>query len=148
MEFLMTDIPQGFIINERRGPFTNHNGPFYIKKDSDRWTHGAFILDRHCNAANIAHGGMLMSFADGVLGHTVYSKTKRAGVTIKFNSEFLSAAREGEWLEGYGDVSRVRGDYVYCNTMLKVSTRNVLSVTSIFKLRKIEALKKIITKRR
>ena len=144
----MTDIPQGFIINERRGPFTNHNGPFYIKKDSDRWTHGAFILDRHCNAANIAHGGMLMSFADGVLGHTVYSKTKRAGVTIKFNSEFLSAAREGEWLEGYGDVSYVRGDYVYCNTMLKVSTRNVLSVTSIFKLRKIEALKKIITKRR
>jgi len=144
----MTDIPQGFIINERRGPFTNHNGPFYIKKDSDRWTHGALILDRHCNAANIAHGGMLMSFADGVLGHTVYSKTKRAGVTIKFNSEFLSAAREGEWLEGYGDVSHVRGDYVYCNTMLKVSTRNVLSVTSIFKLRKIEVLKKIITKRR
>ena len=144
----MRDIPEGFIVNERRGPFTNHNGPFYIKKDSDRWTHGAFILDRHCNAANIAHGGMLMSFADGVLGHTVYSETKRAGVTIKFNSEFLSAAREGEWLEGYGNVSYVSGDYVYCNTMLKVSTRNVLSVTSIFKLRKIEALKKIITKRR
>ena len=144
----MRDIPEGFIVNKRRGPFTNHNGPFYIKKDSDRWTHGAFILDRHCNAANIAHGGMLMSFADGVLGHTVYSKTKRAGVTIKFNSEFLSAAREGEWLEGYGNVSHVSGDYVYCNTMLKVSTRNVLSVTSIFKLRKIEALKKIITKRR
>ena len=144
----MRDIPEGFIVNERRGPFTNHNGPFYIKKDSDRWTHGAFILDRHCNAANIAHGGMLMSFADGVWGHTVYSKTKRVGVTIKFNSEFLSAAREGEWLEGYGNVSHVSGDYVYCNTILKVSTRNVLSVTSIFKLRKIEALKKIITKRR
>ena len=144
----MRDIPEGFIVNERRGPFTNHNGPFYIKKDSDRLTHGAFILDRHCNAANIAHGGMLMAFADGVLGHTVYSKTKRAGVTIKFNSEFLSAVREGEWLEGYGNVSHVSGDYVYCNTMLKVSTRNVLSVTSIFKLRKIEALKKIITKRR
>ena len=142
----MRDIPEGFIVNERRGPFTNHNGPFYIKKDTNRWTHGAFILDRHCNAANIAHGGMLMSFADGVLGHTVYSKTKRAGVTIKFNSEFLSAAREGEWLEGYGNVSHVSGDYVYCNTMLKVSTRNVLSVTSIFKLRKVEALKKLLQK--
>ena len=144
----MRDIPEGFIVNERRGPFTNHNGPFYIKKDSDRWTHGAFILDRHCNAANIAHGGMLMSFADGVLGHTVYSKTNRAGVTIKFISEFFSAAREGEWLEGYGNVSHVSGDYVYCNTMLKVSTRNVLSVTSIFKLRKTVSLKKIITKKR
>ena len=84
------DIPEGFIINERRGPYTNHNGPFYIKKESENFIHGAFILDRHCNAAKIAHGGMLMAFADGVLGHTVYSKTKRVGVTIKFNSEFLS----------------------------------------------------------
>jgi len=144
----MKAIPEGFIVNERRGPFTNHNGPFYIKKDDQNWVHGALILDRHCNAANIAHGGMLMAFADGVLGHAVYSKTKRAGVTIKFNSEFLSAAREGEWLEGYGGVSYVKRGYVYCDTMLKVSTRNVLSVTSIFKLRKKEALKKIITKRR
>ena len=29
----MRDIPEGFIVNERRGPFTNHNGPFYIKKE-------------------------------------------------------------------------------------------------------------------
>jgi|TARA_B100001121_G_scaffold63458_1_gene55704 acyl-coenzyme A thioesterase PaaI-like protein len=142
------NIPDGFVINERRGPYTNHNGPFYIKEEGNKWIHGAYILDRHCNAANIAHGGMLMAFADGVLGHTVYYKTKRAGVTIKFNSEFLSAARQGEWLEGYGNVSHVKGDYVYCDTMLKVSTRNVLSVTSIFKLRKIESLKKIITKKR
>ena len=89
-----------------------------------------------------------MAFADGVLGHTVFYETKRAGVTIKFNSQFLSAARKGEWLEGYGNVSSVRGDYIYCDTILKVSTRNVLSVTSIFKLRKTEALKKIITKKR
>ena len=82
------NIPDGFVINERRGPYTNHNGPFYIKEEGNKWIHGAYILDRHCNAANIAHGGMLMAFADGVLGHTVYYKTKRAGVTIKFNSEF------------------------------------------------------------
>ena len=144
----MKVIPDDFVVNERRGPYTNHNGPFYIKKDGDKYVHGAWILGRHCNVAKIAHGGMLMAFADGVLGHSVYSKTQRAGVTIKFNSEFLSAAREGEWLEGFGNVSYVRGDYVYCNTMLKVSTRNVLSVTSIFKLRKLEALKKIITKKR
>ena len=141
-------IPNGFVVNKRRGPYTNHNGPFYIKNIDNKWVHGAYILDRHCNAANIAHGGMLMAFADGVLGHTVFYETKRAGVTIKFNSEFLSAVREGEWLEGHGNVSSVKGDYVYCDTILKVSTRNILSVTSIFKLRKTEALKKIITKKR
>ena len=141
-------IPKGFEVNDRRGPYTEHNGPFYIKNIDNKWIHGTYILDRHCNAANMAHGGMLMAFADGVLGHTVFYETKRAGVTIKFNSQFLSAARKGEWLEGYGNVSSVKGDYIYCDTILKVSTRNVLSVTSIFKLRKTEALKKIITKKR
>ena len=141
-------IPKGFEVNDRRGPYTKHNGPFYIKNIDNKWIHGTYILDRHCNAANMAHGGMLMAFADGVLGHTVFYETKRAGVTIKFNSQFLSAARKGEWLEGYGNVSSVRGDYIYCDTILKVSTRNVLSVTSIFKLRKTESLKKIITKKR
>ena len=32
----MKDIPEGFVTNERRGPYTNHNGPFYIKKETER----------------------------------------------------------------------------------------------------------------
>ena len=62
-------VPEGFILNEGRGPYTTHNGPFYINTSSDPWLHGTFILDRHCNGAQIAHGGMLMSFADGICGH-------------------------------------------------------------------------------
>ena len=26
------DIPDDFVVNERRGPYTNHNGPFLYKK--------------------------------------------------------------------------------------------------------------------
>ena len=98
-------VPEGFILNKGRGPYTTHNGPFYINASVDPWLHGTFIIDRHCNGAQIAHGGMLMSFADGICGHAVYKATKTAGVTIKLNSEFLSAARPGEWLEGYAIVN-------------------------------------------
>ena len=84
-------VPEGFILNKGRGPYTTHNGPFYINASVDPWLHGTFIIDRHCNGAQIAHGGMLMSFADGICGHAVYKETKTAGVTIKLNSEFLSA---------------------------------------------------------
>ena len=31
-------IPEGFTVNERRGPYTNHNGPFYIKEEKNKWT--------------------------------------------------------------------------------------------------------------
>jgi len=141
-------IPAGFEINNRRGPYTNHNGPFYINTSADPWLHGVYIIERHCNAAQMAHGGMLMSFADGILGHAVYKKTQRGGVTIKFNAEFLSAVRLGEWMEGYAVVNSVKDNFVYCEAILSVSTRRVLSVTSIFKLRSDASLKKIIKKRR
>ena len=44
-----------------------------------------------------------MAFADGVLGHTVYSKNRKGRCNNKASTlDFLSAAREGEWLEGFG----------------------------------------------
>jgi len=106
-------VPEGFILNKGRGPYTTHNGPFYINASVDPWLHGTFIIERHCNGAQIAHGGMLMSFADGICGHAVYKATKTAGVTIKLNSEFLSAARPGEWLEGYAIVNSQKDDFVF-----------------------------------
>ena len=124
-------VPEGFILNKGRGPYTTHNGPFYINASVDPWLHGTFIIDRHCNGAQIAHGGMLMSFADGICGHAVYKETKTAGVTIKLNSEFLSAARPGEWLEGYAIVNSQKDDFVFCESKLYVGNRDVLLVNSI-----------------
>ena len=141
-------VPEGFILNKGRGPYTTHNGPFYINASVDPWLHGTFIIDRHCNGALNADGGMLMSFADGICGHAVYKATKTAGVTIKLNSEFLSAARPGEWLEGYAIVNSQKEDFVFCESKLYVGNRDVLLVNSIFKLRTKKAQKKIIKKRR
>ena len=141
-------IPDGFVINEGRGPYSSHNGPYYINTSVDPWVHGTYILERHCNAAQMAHGGMLMSFADGVCGHAVYKEAKIPGVTIKFNSEFLSAARPGEWLEGIATVSAVRDDFAFCEARLYVSNRNVLLVNAVFKLRNNKQQKRVIKKRR
>ena len=141
-------VLEGFILNKGRGPYTTYNGPFYINVSVDPWLHGTFIIDRHCNGAKIAHGGMLMSFADGICGHAVYKVTKTAGVTIKLNSEFLSAARPGEWLEGYAIVNSQKDDFVFCESKLYVGNRDVLLVNSIFKLRTKKVQKKIIKKRR
>ena len=80
-------VPEGFILNEGRGPYTTHNGPFYINTSIDPWLHGTFILDRHCNGAQIAHGGMLMSFADGICGHAVYKAVSYTHLTLPTNRE-------------------------------------------------------------
>ena len=89
-----------------------------------------------------------MSFADGICGHASYKKTKTSCVTIKLNTEFISAARPGEWLEGFAEVTSVKANFVYCNCRLYVGNRDVLLVNSIFKLRTNKNQKKLLKKRR
>ena len=81
-------------------------GPFYSKFD-DRGGVSAFrIEERHCREGGIAHGGCLMTFADGAL----YVITIGAlgedflGVTVSFNCDFLAAAKLGSLVEARGEV--------------------------------------------
>ena len=67
----MTDstIPDGFRLIQSRSPFAAHNGPIYQREEEGGgFVRGFHVLETHLNAGRMAHGGMLVAFADGVLG--------------------------------------------------------------------------------
>lgn len=127
-------IPEGYELSSTRGPYTSHNGPFYHKVTPEGFWHGTRLLHRHCNGGGIAHGGMLMAFADGLLGTAVFRHTNRAGVTVRMTSDFLSSAREGDWLEGTGRVTQSDGDFIFCEAEMFVAGTAVLRASGVFKL--------------
>lgn len=126
--------PEGFTPSTTRGPYTTHNGPFYHKVTEDGFWHGVRVRERHCNSRGITHGGMLMAFADGLLGTAVFRATKTVALTIRMNSDFLSSARPGDWLEGTARVTRATRSVVFCEAELYVGQRAVLKATGVFKL--------------
>lgn len=126
--------PEGFTLSTTRGPYTSHNGPFYHKVLEDGFRHGVRVKERHCNSRGITHGGMLMAFADGLLGTAVFRETKTVALTIRMNSDFLSSARPGEWLEGTARVTRATRSVAFCEAELFVGTRPVMKATGVFKL--------------
>lgn len=126
--------PEGYVPSTSRGPYTTHNGPFYHKVTEDGFWHGVRVKSRHCNSRGITHGGMLMSFADGLLGTAVFRETKTVALTIRMNSDFLSSARPGDWLEGTARVTKATRSVVFCEAELFVGTRAVLKATGVFKL--------------
>lgn len=128
------DPPDGFQESTTRGPYTSHNGPFFHKTTDDGFWHGVRVQRRHCNSKGITHGGMLMAFADGLLGTAVYLETKTVALTARMNSDFLSSARPGEWLEGTARVTRATSSVAFCEAELYVGTRSVLRATGVFKL--------------
>ncbi len=126
--------PEGYVLAARRGPFTTYNGPLYIKEDGESWLQGIRLRERHCNGAGIVHGGMLMTFIDGVLGVMCFRHTQTLCVTVRMLSDFLSPARAGEWLEGRGVVTKVEDGFAFCEGTLYVGHRDVLKASGVFKL--------------
>ncbi len=127
-------IPEGYVLSSTRGPYTTHNGPFYHKVTAGGFWHGTRLLRRHCNSGGIAHGGMLMAFADGLLGTAVFRASGKAGVTVRMNTDFLSSAREGDWLEGTGRITQNDGAFLFCEAEMFVGSTAVLRASGIFKL--------------
>lgn len=126
--------PEGFTLSTTRGPYTSHNGPFYHRVTDDGFRHGVRIKERHCNSRGITHGGMLMAFADGLLGTAVFRETRTVALTIRMNSDFLSSARPGDWLEGTARVTRATRSVAFCEAELFVGDRAVMKATGLFKL--------------
>ena len=126
-------VPEGFIEVTRKAPFTSGNGPFYEKIVNEKKLIRAFRAEqKHLNGVKLVHGGMLMTFADSALAASIIHETGRRCVTIKMNSEFLSPAREGDWI--YSDVEVIRStrSIVFVRGDLKVGDRVIFKADAIF----------------
>lgn len=126
--------PGGFALSKGRGPFSTRNGPFYDRRTADGVERGFWVLDRHCNSFGIAHGGLLATFMDALLAAQVHHATGRVGVTINLTTDYLSSAREGDWVQGEGRVTRVAGELVFVEGRAFRGDRDLVRARAIFKL--------------
>jgi acyl-coenzyme A thioesterase PaaI-like protein len=125
--------PPGFQPHLSGGGYSRHNGPFYQKLDGHDSYRGFYVLDRHCNSMGIAHGGLLVSFVDGLLGMTVYRRTRRAPLTVRLTSDFTASAKLGEWVEGKGTVVGVEDETIFVEARVYTIDRTVLAAQGVFK---------------
>ena len=126
-------VPEGFNAVDGKGPFTDANGPFFEKIVSKDKVIRAFrVEERQLNSIKIIHGGMLMSFADSALATAVRHVSGRPSVTIKMNSEFLSPAREGDWVESDVEVIRSTRTIAFVRGDLKVGSKVIFKADAIF----------------
>lgn len=132
-EDLADNPPDGFE-QGTRGPFTTHNGPFYFKVTPDGVFHGFRARRRHCNGHGIVHGGLLMTFADGLLAAAVWKETRTRMVTMRMTSDFLAMARPGEWVEGLGQVTMADDGVAFGEARIYVGERTVMTAQALFKL--------------
>lgn len=117
-----------------RDIFETHNGPFYHRMEDDGQIRCAFrVENKHLNGAGNVHGGAFMSFADYCLFAVASPVLQGPGVTVSFGCEFLDAAREGELIEGFTEITRAGGSMIFLRGLLKSGERLLFTFSGTIK---------------
>jgi uncharacterized protein (TIGR00369 family) len=131
--------PAGYAPADKRGQFSNHNGPYFQKAGGGALVEQAFFaLPRHCNGVGLVHGGMLSAFMDGVLAGAVWRGAGRRAVTIHLSIDFLHMARAGEWVFGEARLTRASRDVAFADGRAYVGASDVVRASGVFKLMRAE----------
>lgn len=129
------DIPAGFVPIQAGGPWMHALGQIWFRRYDDG--HPVFavrILENHLNYQGITHGGMLATFADGVLGVGVSMAAGRRGasVTASMTADFLSSGRLGDWLEAHVTITKMGRRLAYARCDLRIGERHVMQASGVF----------------
>ena len=76
------------------------------------------------------HGGMAVALADTMMGSLVFHAIDGAPcATISLNSEFLAAAKSGEWIEGRAELLRQGRKVCFVRAELFADDRRLMTVS-------------------
>ena len=127
-----TAHPDGFAAPTRVSAYSALVGPIFEGTTAVP-QRGFRVQDKHINRAGIVHGGMLMSFADMVMGRAVREIGPGGGVTVRMTTDFLGPAHLGDWVAGEAKVTRTTRTLVYIDAEITANGRLILTASGIFR---------------
>jgi len=131
-------IPAGFAAVHMGGEFMRLNGPLYLRKAEGRVWMGFRVEARHCNPAQICHGGMMASFCDMLLPvcatHLAPSLAGRFMPTISLQLDYLAPTSIGAWVQGEAQLLRHTPTLVFLQGLVTADELPVARASGIFRV--------------
>jgi len=129
-------IPDGFEPCHAGLPFMEAVGPIYIRRGQGPLVSGIRIEHRHCNSNMVAHGGMLASLADVVLGIGGLELASVQGffITITLTTDFVGPAPLGAWVECEPELVRRTRTMMFVQGLFRAGGKPVLRASGVFGL--------------
>ena len=118
----------------RRDNFETHNGPFWHRIDENGQVQCVFRVEKkHLNGSGNVHGGASCRLPITACSRWPPPVLQGSGVTVAFACEFLDAAREGELVEGRGEITRAGGSLIFLRGTLKSGERTLFTFSGTIK---------------
>jgi len=125
---------EGFLPVESTGPFMATLGPLYYRPVEGGVIIALRVAEKHLNRRGIAHGGMLVTLADSAMGMNLARarEPRLWTVTTSLSTEFVDAARRGDWVEAHVDILKLGRRLAYANCYLIVGAKRILRASGVF----------------
>lgn len=125
--------PETFTPYERTSSYLDLVGPVYQHRD-DPAVIGLELDDRHTNSRGFCHAGVLVALADTIMGHTIDRANTGGGrpVTVTLTSDFLGAARTGDWIQGRATIRRNGRRLAFGTCEFAHANRLVFTASAVF----------------
>src|SRR3954470_8953334 len=103
------------------GPFLAHVGPVL----ADGEVLGLRVAAHHLNRSGVAQGGLLATLVDFALGRAIHASAESRAVTVSLTTDYLGAAREGDFVEARTEVERLGGTLAFADCSLTAAGREI-----------------------
>lgn len=129
-------LPQGFKAAKFDCAFLDASGPYYINRSGQTKIIGIRIDPSHVNYVQMAHGGVLATLADVALSFQVFDAfaPPRPVVTISLTTNFISGAKQGDWVEAHSQIDRLGRKVAYCSTRILSEDRLLMTASGAFSI--------------
>lgn len=135
MDFAELLPPPGYHPFEPERFFYNAVGPMFARYSRGRINFGFRVMEKHVNAAGIAHGGMLFTIMDIQmgLGANLDGGIEGFVVTVNLTTDFLAPARIGQWVEADSQIVKQTRSLVFSEGRLHADGEVILRANAVLK---------------
>ena len=128
------DFPDAFVVSDPADPHETLTGLFYMRDGGPLGEVYLLAERKHCNTSGVVHGGLLMTMADLALCAACREGLEgERAITVSLNADFLSAGREGDFIEAKAELVRRGSSMAFARCIITAGERRLLSASAVTK---------------
>jgi acyl-coenzyme A thioesterase 13 len=134
----MQAVPSDFEPARFARGFLDRSGPYFLRREPEGIVVGLRIGEEHLNYVGFAHGGVLTTFADVALSLQIHELEvpSLSPVTNSMTTNFLGAARLGDWLEAHTRIDQIGKRLAHTSGQIRRGTEVIMTMTGVFSIRR------------
>jgi acyl-coenzyme A thioesterase 13 len=135
---MTTAAPSDFAPARFSKGFLDRSGPYFLRRDPEGIVVGLRIDEGHLNYVGVVHGGVLTTLADVALSLQVHELEvpSLSPVTNSLTTNFLGAARLGDWLEAHCRIDQIGKRLAHTSGQIRRGSEPIMTMTGVFSIRR------------